>query len=125
MALFDGGGFFSNTSNPRTNTTTSTATTNNASYGAGSPVNLNLSNLSQGKYGRVDINPTITLSDHGAIAAALNAAQQISETSSNNALTFAETARQAASPISASLENMGKYITVAIVAGVLIWKLAK
>lgn len=122
MSLFEGGGFFSNTSNPRTNT--STATTNNASYGAGSPVSINLSNLA-GKKNSVNIAPTITLTDQGAIQAALNAATTISETAQASQLQFAETARQAASPISASLENIGKYIAIAAVATVLIWKLSK
>lgn len=123
MAIFEGGGFFSNTTNPRT--TNNTATTNNASYGAGSPVNLNLSNVSGGKYGGVNVNPTINLTDSGAIAAALQFATNANETSSAAGLKFAETARQAASPISASIENIGKYLLIAAVVGVAIWKFAK
>lgn len=123
FANFEGGGLFSNTSNPRT--TNNTSTTNNASYGAGSPVNLNLNNVSGGKYGGVSVNPNITLTDAGAIAAALEFATNANETSSAAGLKFAETARQAASPISASIENIGKYIVIASVLGLAIWKFAK
>lgn len=108
MSLFEGGGFFSNTSNPRTNSNTSTM--NNASYGAGSPVNINLAQVGGGKYSDVKVNPNITLSDFGAIAAAFEFASNANETASASGLQMAELARQAGQPVNALLENLGKNI---------------
>lgn len=116
FANFEGGGFFSNTSNPRT--TNNTSTTNNASYGNGNPLNFNLSNVATGKYGSITLSPNIQMSDYGAIASAFAFAQNANETASVNGLKMAEIARQAGQPVNSVIEKLGSnlFMIMAIAA---------
>lgn len=121
-------GFDNSNESNSTNNIDDIATTN-ASYGNGSPVNINLSDLqirgTDGGAARFTLAPTINVTDGGAIEAALGLAERSQEVQSQTALEFAEIARQAGQPAGALIENITKYglAAIAVLAVVFVaWK---
>lgn len=104
-------GIGNSTSHQQNFSHTNSGTYNNVSYGSGSQMNYNLTDIA----GNLDFHPTaiITALDGGAIAAAFNFAHEAEMT----ALSLGDLALQAAQPVNTLIEKIGKGAAiVAIIA---------